>query len=237
MRGALTEKNKDQPRKLYDLMIATDSSRVALLMIERGTPMGFKDITYARSIILKDCIKDVGEVFQSLPTTNAHAAANSSIEKVSGTIIATCKNHEQCPMFVSGPTDDTQRKDYCSFSQRYGDPDYPQRLMEESSKNHEDLEYSFVGFRRGVDHPPDTKNKIRRTIDEFGITPGNANPTRQFRAHIQRRNSAITVQPSHASSFRPSNAAGISFSTRALRQAPSSAGLSLKASENRSSET
>ncbi|KAG0138539.1 mitochondrial small ribosomal subunit Rsm22-domain-containing protein [Tuber indicum] len=197
--GGLAEKNKAQPRKLYDLIIATNNllpivksfyrrqaieqlwshlnpNGGVLLMIERGTPMGFEAIAYARSIILGDYIKDVGGAFQSLPATNAPGSASPPIEKGPGAIIAPCTNHEQCPMFVSGPTDGTQRKDYCRFSQRYERPGYLQELMEESSKNHEDLEYSYVAFRRGVDHRTDTKNKISPTIDDFGIIPVDGEP-------------------------------------------------------------
>ncbi|KAG0634135.1 mitochondrial small ribosomal subunit Rsm22-domain-containing protein [Tuber brumale] len=197
--GASTEKNNAQPRKLYDLIIATNRllpivklfyrrqvieqlwshlnpNGGVLLMIERGTPMGFEAIAYARSTILKDYIKDVGKAFQPLPTTNAHGSANPTVEKGPGAIIAPCTNHEECPMFATGPTDGTRRKDYCRFSQRYERPGYLQRLMEESSKNHEDLEYSYVAFRRGVDHRTDTKNKISPTIDDFGITPVSGEP-------------------------------------------------------------
>ncbi|KAG0127182.1 hypothetical protein HOY82DRAFT_613730 [Tuber indicum] len=50
-------------------------------------------------------------------------------------------------------------------------PGHLQRLLMEPSKNHEDLEYSFVAFSHGVDHRTDTKNKISPTMDGFGITP------------------------------------------------------------------
>ncbi|KAG0641807.1 hypothetical protein HOY80DRAFT_1110819 [Tuber brumale] len=78
-------------------------------MIERGTPMGFEAIAYARSTILKDFIGGVGAAFQSIPATNAHASANPP-------------THE-CPMFVTGPTD-------CRSSQNYKSPGYLQRLMD-----------------------------------------------------------------------------------------------------------
>ncbi|KAG0130299.1 mitochondrial small ribosomal subunit Rsm22-domain-containing protein [Tuber indicum] len=165
-------------------------------MIERGTPMGFEAIAYARSTILKDYIRDVGEAFQPLPTTNTRASANPPIEKGPGAIIAPCTNHEECPMFISGPTDGTQRKDYCRFSQRYERPGYLQRLMEEPSKNHENLEYSFVAFRRGVDHRTDTKNKISPTIDDYGITPVDGEPdtpVQSLYSASQLRNYSLTL--------------------------------------------
>ncbi|CUS15846.1 unnamed protein product, partial [Tuber aestivum] len=135
-------------------------------------PMGFEGFAYARSTILEDCIKDVGEAFQSPPLAR--------MPEPGAVVAPACKNHEQCPMFPSGPTDGTNRKDYCCFSQRYEHPSYLQRLMDESSRKknspYEDLEYSYVAFRRGIDHRTDTKNKINPKIDDFGITPFDSEP-------------------------------------------------------------
>ncbi|PUU82708.1 mitochondrial small ribosomal subunit Rsm22-domain-containing protein [Tuber borchii] len=192
--GGPTEKNTTQPRKLYDLIIATNRllplvenfyrrqaieqlwshlnpNGGVLLMIEKGVPMGFEAIASARSTILGDYIKDVGEAFQSPQTTNADGSTNPPIEKGPGAIIAPCTNHEQCPMFAFGPTDGTRRKEYCRFSQRYARPRYMRNLMNKQVKDHEDLEYSYVAFRRGVDHRADTKNKINPAIEDFGTIP------------------------------------------------------------------
>ncbi|KAG0644350.1 hypothetical protein HOY80DRAFT_997020 [Tuber brumale] len=158
--GAQTEKNKAQRGKLDNLIIATNRllpivtpffrqiidqlwthlnpNAGVLPMIERGTPMRFEAIAYARSTMLKDFIENVGEAFQSLPATNAHGSANLPIEKGPGATIAPRTNHE-CPMFVTGPTDGTQCKDWCRSSQNYTSPGYLQRHMDESSKNHEGL--------------------------------------------------------------------------------------------------
>ncbi|PWW72196.1 hypothetical protein C7212DRAFT_348900 [Tuber magnatum] len=139
-----------------------------------GMPVGFGAVAYARSGILEDCIKDVSEAFQSPPTKNAGGFANPSIEKVPWAEIVPCTNQEQCHVPLWSPTDSTNRKDYYRFSQRYEHPGCLQRLMDESSKkkkNHEDLEYSYVTFRCGIDHRADTKNKVNPTIDDFGITP------------------------------------------------------------------
>ncbi|KAG0640465.1 hypothetical protein HOY80DRAFT_958549, partial [Tuber brumale] len=122
--GALTEKNKARRGELYNLIIATNR-----LLPIRGTPIGFKAIAYTRSTIPKDYIKDIGEAFQSRQATNARGSANPHIEKRPGATIAPRTNHEECLIFVTGPTDGTQRKDY---------PGYLERLMDGSSKNRED---------------------------------------------------------------------------------------------------
>ncbi|RPA89548.1 hypothetical protein L873DRAFT_1721283 [Choiromyces venosus 120613-1] len=192
--GVDTEKNKAQPRKLYDLIIASNRllpivkrfyrrqiidqlwshlnpNGGVLLMIEKGTPMGFEAIAGARSTILKNYLQDVGEAFQSRATTNADGSTSDRTTKGPGAIIAPCTNHEQCPLFIHGATDGTQRKDYCRFSQRFRRPQYLQKIAKRSSNNTEDIEYSYVAFRRGTDHRADTKNKISPTKEDFSTTP------------------------------------------------------------------
>ncbi|KAG0638659.1 hypothetical protein HOY80DRAFT_1137409 [Tuber brumale] len=78
--------------------------------------MGFEAITYARPTIFKNYIKDVDEAFQSVPPRNTCGSDDPAIEKGPGVIIAPCTNCEQCPIFVSGPTDGPQRKYYCRFT-------------------------------------------------------------------------------------------------------------------------
>jgi len=217
--GGPTEKNMTQPRKLYDLIIATNRllplvehfyrrqaieqlwshlnpNGGVLLMIEKGVPMGFEAIASARSTILGDYIKDVGEAFKSPQTTNADGSTNPPIEKGPGAIIAPCTNHEQCPMFAFGPTDGTRRKEYCRFSQRYARPRYMQKLMNKQAKDHEDLEYSYVAFRRGVDHRADTKNKINPAIGDFGtisVDDEHSTPIRSPYTMPQLRNYSLTL--------------------------------------------
>ncbi|KAG0635192.1 hypothetical protein HOY80DRAFT_1094645 [Tuber brumale] len=108
MLGAPTEKNMAHPRKLYRQMVATNRLlRIAksLFRRQRGLPMGFEAITYARPTILKNYTGDVDEAFQSLPPRNTYGSDDPAIEKGPGVIIPPCTNHEQCPIFVSGPTD------------------------------------------------------------------------------------------------------------------------------------
>lgn len=177
-----------QAKKLYDLIICTNGllplhefyeRRVLIdnlwshlnpkggvvLFIEKGTPMGFEAIAGARSTILKNKIADTGPAFQ--PTYTGDSSASQKITKETSAIIAPCTNHEQCPMFLTGHTDGTQRKDYCRFSQRYERPSYLQKLMKMGKKNHEDLEYSYLAVRRGIDHRRDARNHISPDPEEF----------------------------------------------------------------------
>ncbi|KAG0127180.1 hypothetical protein HOY82DRAFT_613728 [Tuber indicum] len=62
------------------------------------------------------------------------------------------------------------------FTTRYERPGYLQRLREVSFKNHEDCEYSYVAFYRGVDYHTNVKNNISPTIDDFCITPDVGEP-------------------------------------------------------------
>jgi len=132
--------------------------------------MGFEAITYVRPTISKNYINDVDKAFQSLPPRNTYGSADPAIKNESGAIITPCANHEQCPMFISGSTDGPQCKYDCCFSQCDENPSYLQRLIAELSKNNEDCEYSYVAFRRGINHRIDTKNKISPTKDDFGTT-------------------------------------------------------------------
>ncbi|CUS11418.1 unnamed protein product [Tuber aestivum] len=102
-------KDKAQPRKLYNLIIATNRilligksffrhqtieqlrshqnpNAYILSIIEIGMPMGFEAVAYTRSTILEDCIQD-----------NSGGFSNPPIEKEPGTTIAPSTNQEQCP--------------------------------------------------------------------------------------------------------------------------------------------
>jgi hypothetical protein len=49
------------------------------------------------------------------------------------------------PGFSSG------RKDFCHFGQRYIRPPFLQRILGASGRNHEDVKFSYIAVRRGVD--------------------------------------------------------------------------------------
>ncbi|KAI5788558.1 mitochondrial small ribosomal subunit Rsm22-domain-containing protein [Pyronema domesticum] len=169
-----------QPRKLYDLIISTNTllplredyqvkntvdnlwsllnpNGGVLLLIEKGTPRGFEAIASARDYVLQETIQAPGELTH-----------NVQKEKEIGSIVAPCTNHAPCPMFVTGPAT-SSRKDYCTFMQRYERPTYMQRIIKATTKNHEDLVYSYVSFRRGIDVTKE-ETPIDPKIEEFDTT-------------------------------------------------------------------
>jgi ribosomal protein RSM22 (predicted rRNA methylase) len=111
-------------------------------------PRGFEAIAGARSLLLDSHISSPGETtieneIQSLGTERF-------IPKEEGMIIAPCTNHAKCPMYLV-PGLSTGRKDFCHFRQRFIRPAYLQRLLGASIRNHEDVNYSYIAVRRGVD--------------------------------------------------------------------------------------
>ncbi|KAG0637266.1 hypothetical protein HOY80DRAFT_1084820 [Tuber brumale] len=194
--GAPAKKDKAWPGKPYDLVVATNRilpmgkscfgcqtagplcHDSVLSTSEMGTPMGFGAVAYARSTILEDWIKDIGEAFQP-PPPNQECRWLRQPSYRKGAWCCNCPVYEPRKMPCSPlPHRRHQPKDYYRFLQRYEHPGYLQRLMDESfkKKKHEDLEYSYVAFRRDIDHRADTKNKINPKIDDFGITPFDGKP-------------------------------------------------------------
>lgn len=162
-----------QPRKMYDLIIAPhtlfplkedyrrkhmvqnlwsmlDPKGGVLILIEKGLPRGFEAIAGARSLLLDSHISSPGDEnvekeLQSLSDTEPRF-----MKKEEGMIIAPCTNHTKCPMYpVPGLT--PGRKDFCHFEQRYLRPPYLQKLLGASSRNHEDVRFSYLAVRRGID--------------------------------------------------------------------------------------
>ena len=119
-----------------------------LIVIEKGVPRGFELVAGAREVLLKHHISspDLLEVENELqaPTTGRFA------KKEEGMIIAPCTNHGTCPMYTV-PGKMQGRKDHCHFSQRYERPQFLQRILGASFRNHEDIRFSYISIRRGVD--------------------------------------------------------------------------------------
>lgn len=181
--------NPKQPRKLYDLIIATNNLHPIkenynrrdrlrrlwshlnpnggiLLIIEKGTPHGFEAIAAARSTLLRSFISSPGSSTRPIGGDTGLDIDDDPIEKETGAIIAPCTTHEECPMFTRGYAQG--RRDWCHFSQRYERPTYMQRIIGEGGRNHEDLLYSYVAVRRGVDYRRgEGKQVIKPEISEF----------------------------------------------------------------------
>lgn len=175
-----------QPRKLYDLIIASntilpiceDYKRKyhlenlwsllnphggVLLLIEKGNPLGFEAIAGARSHLLEYNIASPGS-----ETRPPRGPMDTETEpKEVGQIIAPCTNHMECPMFKNGPGL-LARKDWCRFAQRYIRPEYLQRVMWATHSNHEDTTFSYLAVRRGKDNRlPEGATPITPQLKDF----------------------------------------------------------------------
>ena len=119
-----------------------------LIIIEKGVPRGFELVAGAREVLLKHHISSP----DSLEVENEVAAptAGRFTKKEEAMIVAPCTNHGTCPMYTV-PGKMQGRKDHCHFSQRYERPNFLQRILGESYRNHEDIRYSYISVRRGVD--------------------------------------------------------------------------------------
>ncbi|KAF2820048.1 hypothetical protein CC86DRAFT_374753 [Ophiobolus disseminans] len=170
------EENQQQPRKVYDIIIAPHTlwplrqehlrkeqvekywsllnpKGGVLILLEKGLPRGFEVVAAAREMLLNKHIS-------SPHSTNVEASLESQVSqpdeetrfipKETGMIIAPCTNHAACPMYAS-PGKSHGRKDFCFFSQRYIRPPYLQRILEAKDKNHEDVQYSYIAVQRGRD--------------------------------------------------------------------------------------
>jgi ribosomal protein RSM22 (predicted rRNA methylase) len=138
-------RRKNMVQNLWSLL---DPNGGVLILIEKGLPRGFEAIAGARSLLLNSHISSPGETaFESdiqLPGTERF------VEKEEGMIIAPCTNHSKCPMYPV-PGLSTGRKDFCHFGQRFIRPNYLQQLLGAKIRNHEDVKYSYVAVRRGID--------------------------------------------------------------------------------------
>ncbi len=160
-----------QPRKSYDIVIAPHTlfplneefrrknmvqnlwsllnpNGGVLLLIEKGLPRGFEAIAGARSLLLDSHISSPGST--SFENELQSTAKERFTEKEDGMIIAPCTNHSKCPMYPV-PGLSSGRKDFCHFGQRYIRPQYLQRVLGASIRNHEDVKYSYIAVRRGID--------------------------------------------------------------------------------------
>ena len=136
---------KAQVQNLWSLL---DPSGGVLIVIEKGVPRGFELVAGAREVLLKNQISspEASHIENELQ----NVAQTRYTEKEEGMIIAPCTNHAQCPMYMT-PGQSEGRKDHCHFSQRYIRPPFLQHLLGASDRNHEDIRFSYIAFRRGKD--------------------------------------------------------------------------------------
>lgn len=133
---------EDHMRRAYisNLWSLTNPNGGILILIEKGWPRGFEAIAAARQQLLEKFI----------PCEEG----DNVVHKDPASIIAPCTNHAKCPMYLM-PGTNKGRKDVCHFEQRYIRPPFLQNILGESSRNHEDVAFSYLTVRRGRDHRQD----------------------------------------------------------------------------------
>ncbi|KIW00952.1 uncharacterized protein PV09_07478 [Verruconis gallopava] len=172
-----TESNTQQPRKRYDIIVAShalwslteEHERKArtqtlwsllnpngglLILIEKGVPRGFEVIASARDLLLRKHISSPGDESVAEDQRSASKETGDKKErfavKEKGCIIAPCTNHTQCPLYPV-PGVSRGRKDWCYFQQRYIRPSYLMTVLQAKARNHDDVEFSYLAVQRGVD--------------------------------------------------------------------------------------
>jgi ribosomal protein RSM22 (predicted rRNA methylase) len=86
-------------------------------------------------------------------------------------LVAPCTNHGTCPLYRV-PGEARNRRDVCAFAQRYIRPPFLQRVLRGRRRNHDDVSFSYVVARRGVDarreqHPQPLLTGDRATVRAF----------------------------------------------------------------------
>ena len=118
-----------------------------LIVLEKGVPHGFELVAGAREVLLKHHISSPGDAEGTMELTGYRT------HKEPGMIIAPCTNHGQCPMYPEAGKM-VHRKDWCYFSQRFVRPPFLQDILGRQQRNHEDIQFSYVAVRRGIDSRP-----------------------------------------------------------------------------------
>lgn len=162
-----------------------------LILLEKGVPRGFEVVAHARKYLLDNHIQNPPS--QALPEEiseepDAQAVENSKdasdgikaspgqnnieikrpITKDVGMIVAPCTNHVGCPLYRA-PGIGQGRKDWCRFSQRYIRPPFLQQVLGAKRRNHDDVDFSYLAVRRGVDlrhAPADSTHTSRVQIQQ-----------------------------------------------------------------------
>ncbi|KAF2034466.1 37S ribosomal protein Rsm22 [Setomelanomma holmii] len=174
--AAEDENNEQQPRKVYDIIIAPHTlwplrqeylrkeqvekywsllnpKGGILVLLEKGLPRGFEVIAAARELLLDKHISSPNATAIEMPVDSQVGKPDDETRftaKETGMIIAPCTNHAPCPVY-STPGISQGRKDFCFFSQRYIRPPYLQRILNAKDKNHEDVQFSYLAVQRGRD--------------------------------------------------------------------------------------
>jgi len=150
-------RRKNMVQNLWSLL---DPNGGVLILIEKGLPRGFEAIAGARALLLKKHISSPDSTHIQTPV---ESDGEQFAEKEEGMIIAPCTNHAQCPMYKTEGLS-SGRKDFCHFGQRFERPRFLQRILGAKERNHEDVKFSYLAVRRGVDL---RQNSVAPTSDSI----------------------------------------------------------------------
>ncbi|CAG8520450.1 9068_t:CDS:10 [Funneliformis mosseae] len=106
-----------------------------LVLIENGTPAGFKIIAEARKKILRMANKQQMNEVESI-TDETSDKTNRGAH-----VVAPCPHDGTCPLIAS--------RNWCHFSQRINRPYYLMKTKNVKKDNFEDSKYSYVILRKG----------------------------------------------------------------------------------------
>jgi ribosomal protein RSM22 (predicted rRNA methylase) len=134
-----------------------------LIILEKGVPRGFEAVAGARQYLLDNHIatpppRPIETIDAAISTPEEIEVARKALEsyetgqedKEQGMIVAPCTNHTTCPLYLV-PGLGQGRKDWCHFKQRYLRPSFLQSVLGAKRRNHDDVEFSYIAVRRGVD--------------------------------------------------------------------------------------
>lgn len=183
-----------QKRKVYDVIIAThllvplerewrrkdvldnlwsmlSPNGGILIVLEKGHPRGFEAVAEVRQRLLDEFIlAPTMEPRQDPTNPDTEVRAREA-----GMIVAPCTNHFKCPMYLT-PGISPGRKDFCHFSQRFVRPQFLQRILGSTSRNHEDINFSFIAVRRGMPVPESTPETTIDTAEDLSTPSTTSNP-------------------------------------------------------------
>jgi ribosomal protein RSM22 (predicted rRNA methylase) len=207
------ENNSEQPRKLYDLIIAPHTlwslrqeyqrkeqvekywsllnpKGGVLILAEKGLPRGFEVVAAARQHLLDKHIASYDSTEIEIPLVEQFSKpgeATRFAQKETGMIIAPCTNHSTCPMYETAGVSQG-RKDFCFFSQRYIRPPYLQRILGAKDKNHEDVQFSYVAVQRGRDQRLPLHDIVGK-----GVVQNEETTTEAFEGHEWKAEDEVTT--------------------------------------------
>ncbi|KAG0302488.1 37S ribosomal protein S22 [Dissophora globulifera] len=121
-----------------------ESTNDMLILIDRGTPSGFRVLAEAREQILG---LDVGQ-FKPKPKYDAYGNQLPEEEPPArelAHVLAPCPHDKVCPVYASLSRD----SQWCHFSQKVQRPDFL-RKTKHSKENYEDSKYTYVVLRKGA---------------------------------------------------------------------------------------